>query len=593
MNLAWTQSSFYKRLSGPNLFNWKLFFWSYVFLFIPQILFDIFAYESPTWLWLPVWTAVHLVVAGIAALVRLLGFDALQARRRSAMLNLILASVLGVVRVVGVGYVSFEIGIGRDFLLEARIISGVILGVIVFVFITIILESDRSYATSLRRLTTAQDQLLQMRKIAKKEVEEAHRDLTRKTREVVEPRLADIARLLKAQNLQPAMRRQVTKSLVDILKNQVAPLNKTLRSASKSLGNPRTYRGVSRARLYQIPALAKPDLAISPAWMLFVLLGVYPFSLYIFEDQSWLWLGFLMAFLSYGLIFLAKGYLRKTDAVPVKTAIAQLLVGSVQLTILNFVGLLTAGFPVESASFVSFIVFLALVFTVSGMGLVVTHEYNQEDFLAKLRKNNARVEAELGLLNQKLWVERRRWALTIHGTVQASLTAALARLKASDQLTPSEIKRIAQHVDQAKRGLSGPKTRTFDLPIALKQQVNTWRDIIDVKVDTKSENFALLSKDIWASYCANEIIKEALSNAFKHGGASKVGVSFETENQGFITIQVSNNGRTVSRRPQKGLGSQLLNEIAFPWSLTPDPKGGAILRARIPLAKKARARTRV
>lgn len=130
------------------------------------------------------------------------------------MLNLILASVLGVVRVVGVGYVSFEIGIGRDFLLEARIISGVILGVIVFVFITIILESDRSYATSLRRLTTAQDQLLQMRKIAKKEVEEAHRDLTRKTREVVEPRLADIARLLKAQNLQPAMRRQVAKSLV-------------------------------------------------------------------------------------------------------------------------------------------------------------------------------------------------------------------------------------------------------------------------------------------------------------------------------------------------------------------------------------------
>lgn len=555
-------------------------------LFIPQILFDVVAYESPSWLWLPIWTGAHLALVGIVLIVRLLGFDALQAQRPSVALNLLLAGVLGIVRVVSVGLVSFEIGIGRDFFITARVISGAVLGVLVFIFITLVLESDRSYVDALRKLTAAQNQLIQLRRIAKRQVDDVHLELTVATKKVVEPRLSDIARLLRTRNLEPAMRRKITKSLVDILKNQVAPLNKTLRSASKKLANTGGYRGVSRTKLFEIPALSKPDLAISPAWMLFVLLGIYPFSLYIFENQSWLWLGFLMATVSYLLILLVKRYLERQQPVALKTAISQLVVMSIQLALLNLSGLLLAGVADESALWVTLIVFIALVFTVSGMGLVATHEHNQEKFLLQLQKSNARIETELGLLNQKIWVERRRWALTIHGTVQSSLTAALARLRASDQPSPVEIRRIAQHVEQAKKGLTGPTNQPFDLAKALRQQVKTWRDIIEVKIDTRSENFVLLSKDLWASYCANEIIKEALSNSLKHGAATKVRVKFETESPGFITINVSNNGKTVARNSRSGLGNQLLNEIAFPWSLSAEPMGGTLLRARIPLSKK-------
>jgi nitrate/nitrite-specific signal transduction histidine kinase len=121
---------------------------------------------------------------------------------------------------------------------------------------------------------------------------------------------------------------------------------------------------------------------------------------------------------------------------------------------------------------------------------------------------------------------------------------------------------------------------------ALKATKKTWRGILEIKTAFTSPAAKLLISDRWASVCANEIIKESVSNSMKHGKAQKVNIRFESNQPGFIEIVAEDDGKGLPRQFKPGLGSQLLDEIAFPWTLEKLPEGGTILRARIPVSGK-------
>ena len=46
-----------------------------------------------------------------------------------------------------------------------------------------------------------------------------------------------------------------------------------------------------------------------------------------------------------------------------------------------------------------------------------------EDQMAQI---NEKLSHELAVFNQALWLQKRRWSYLLHGTVQATLTAAIA-----------------------------------------------------------------------------------------------------------------------------------------------------------------------
>jgi signal transduction histidine kinase len=230
------------------------------------------------------------------------------------------------------------------------------------------------------------------------------------------------------------------------------------------------------------------------------------------------------------------------------------------------------------------VLFGAVAFT----SITAVQDQNRDAFIAQLEKNNNRIERDLAILNQRLWVERRQWALKIHGTVQASLTAALARLSQPGGLDKKDVSLVRAHISQARKGLSQTSSSSFDLVEALKATKKTWRGILDIKTTLNSSAARALISDHWASVCANEIIKESVSNSMKHGKAERVNVRFESSQPGFIEIVAEDDGKGLPRPFRPGLGSQLLDEIAFPWSLEKRPEGGTTLRARIPVSKSAK-----
>jgi signal transduction histidine kinase len=130
--------------------------------------------------------------------------------------------------------------------------------------------------------------------------------------------------------------------------------------------------------------------------------------------------------------------------------------------------------------------------------------------------------------------------------------------------------------------------KPVDLRASLKVIQKTWGGIAKIKINLKSAPAQQVLVDDWAGVIANEIIKEAVSNSVMHGKADLVTVNFEDPTPGFVQIIVQDNGRGLPPKSSSGLGSQILDETAFPWSLQSEATGGTILKAQIAVAQKKR-----
>lgn len=588
MRFNWRNSEILTRLSGPRLFDKTFFWWTYWSGFVLQITFDVIAYDSPSLLWLPVWTAGHLAATAVAVLLRWWFLDAYLEKKPNPFLNIAVASLLGAVRIVFIGYVSYQLELQGLFDLGARIIAGVIAGSFGFFLIVNYTESSRSYREITKNLLAAQARLNSMRRIAKRSLRANQQAARNDLSELVEPRLVELAQQLQDNSIKSSVRRALVGDISSLLDKQVRPLSDRFRTSTKALSDPKLGKSVSRLTLLRLPTMVRPYLALRPLLVALSMFAILPFSLYVFEDDSWIATGMLISFAVYAAVFLVRFLLSKTEPMSLGAGIVSLIILEVLLLVMIADLLRFAAFPAESLPGVMVIVAIVLLGTVAFTGVVALQDFNRDDFVAELKRNNARIEQKLALVNQRLWVERREWALRIHGTIQASLTAALVRLRQPGELSKKDLTLIRQHIAQARKGLDQSSPLAFDLPKAIAQTRKTWKGILSIKASLNSEDAKLLIADQWASVCANEIIKEAVSNAVKHGKADKLTIDFVSDQPGFVEIIAEDNGKGISRKSKPGIGSQLLDEIAFPWCMEKGPEGGTILRARIPVNSKKR-----
>ena len=586
MKFDWRKSEVLTRLSGPRLFDRTFFWWTYWAGFALQITFDVIAYDSPSWLWLPVWTAGHLLAALVAIGIRWSFLDSYLEKKPNPFLNIAVASLLGAVRITFIGYASFVLELQGLFDLGARILAGVIAGSFGFIVIVNYTESSRSYREITKNLLDAQARLSIMRRSAKKTLKSNQEKVRKDLRQLVEPRLEELAEELRANDIKSSVRRSLIGGITTLLESQVRPLSNSFRSSAKTLSDPKLEKSVSRLSLFRLPSVVSPYLALSPVLVSLSIFAILPFSLYAFEDDSWIATGMLISIAVFVAVWLVRFLLSKSEPMSLFAGVSSLVILEVLLIIMIGDLLRLAGFPTESLPGVLVIVSIVLLASVSFTGIAAVQDFNRDEYVADLKRDNKRIERNLALLNQRLWVEKREWALRIHGTIQASLTAALVRLKQPGDLSTLDLALVRQHISQARKGLDQAQPTAFDFAKALRENKKAWQGILNIKSSLRSDAAKLLISDKWASVCANEIIKESLSNSTKHGKADQVEIRFELNQPGFVEIVTQDNGKGLSRSFRPGLGCELISEIAYPWSLTKGQEGGTILRARIPVSGK-------
>lgn len=179
----------------------------------------------------------------------------------------------------------------------------------------------------------------------------------------------------------------------------------------------------------------------------------------------------------------------------------------------------------------------------------------------------------------------RRLATRLHGVVQSTLLGVAAGL---DQKTLSAHDADAALADVVAQlhAMAQPTHGSLDPAlgrISLDDLVRSWRAILDVTVDPHSA--AHLLELVAERPESIEIIREALTNAHRHGRATVVTIETR-EHDGQLALRVSDNGYGP-RRGEPGLGSALLDRwTGTQWSLSSLPQGGSTLIVPVPETNK-------
>lgn len=247
------------------------------------------------------------------------------------------------------------------------------------------------------------------------------------------------------------------------------------------------------------------------------------------------------------------------------------------------------------------------------------HVRTQLDTIAELESANARLEQALGEnagLHAQLLVqareagvadERRRLAAEIHDTLAQGLTGIIAQLQVVTSVADTDPALARQHLDRAAalaRHSLGEARRSVhdlvpaalehdDLPGALKKTVTGWAERHGVRAEFTVTGTAEPVHDEIAATLLR-IAEEALVNAGRHAGASRVGVTLSFMGDE-LTLDVRDDGCGFDPAvlpPYRGVGGFGLGgmraraeRVAGTVEVETEPGHGTAVSARVPLVQ--------
>lgn len=178
----------------------------------------------------------------------------------------------------------------------------------------------------------------------------------------------------------------------------------------------------------------------------------------------------------------------------------------------------------------------------------------------------------------------RRLAARLHGSVQSGLlglAAALDRGAITLQDVDGKLADIVgelELLDQSESHL-GHGAGAAPGSYSLRDVVSQWRGIVAVDIDDTA--YDLLEPFLAGRPEGLEVIREALTNAHRHGRATIVTITATADPSGDITVSVTDNGYGPTTGTP-GLGSTLLDTwTQSRWSLEQAPTGGSRLVATL------------
>ncbi|MEY5146713.1 MAG: hypothetical protein RL224_1027 [Actinomycetota bacterium] len=208
-----------------------------------------------------------------------------------------------------------------------------------------------------------------------------------------------------------------------------------------------------------------------------------------------------------------------------------------------------------------------LLFTCVASTVWFALQRTRDENAAEILRVNAEIRHELDLLDQAVWVAQRKWSYIIHGTVQGALTVASSRLEMASKLDDKLKESVRSDIERAKSVLTNPPS--FDRPVRelLTEIADTWQGVCEFEFQIAPSAEVALSKNLTSTTCLVEIAKELISNANRHGGASKFWLNSYLRPDGDLEIVAGNNGKATSSDSGSGLGYEMISQLTKDWNL--------------------------
>jgi two-component sensor histidine kinase len=550
--------------------------WVYALL---SFLFDVVLLDQ----WSAYWALIYVVTFG--EIVLLAWVYRTQVLNRfnidSAWLNLGVAGLLGLIKNVTVAPLAIYFGLLDEALLPFRFFGGFSLGAGIFVFAGLALGARTEHTALMAQLTQVQSALLTLRNSSKARLRDANESLANGTRDLLLPKLEQLQTLVRGSGASGS----AVASLRQLIQDDVRPLSDSLNSQARALADqPVVLSPVpKRYNLFlpqvELRGLIRPNAAaVSNAFgsllLAYIIMGA-PRS-----NPS-----FYLSFVSWVLVWLVKLAIPAGLKLSRRAAILALFaIGTLMFLPPYLIGLTEVEEPAEAL--------LLLVLWPSSLVSLMSFAFSESldrdrvAVRAALEAENHALAHDQALFEQQLWLGRRAWQFVVHGTVQSALTAALTRLQSSPDPEQYMLNRVVEDIERARAALTAAPARKIDLADSLNQMQATWRGICEIKVSITDRAGRSLQKNNDACMCVNEIVKETVSNAVRHGEAKRISVEIDRVDDFDLAILVSNDGLPLSAQKRLGVGSRLIEELTTDWSIETNKASGlTVFKANLPLRR--------
>jgi hypothetical protein len=224
-------------------------------------------------------------------------------------------------------------------------------------------------------------------------------------------------------------------------------------------------------------------------------------------------------------------------------------------------------------------VFVGLIYGFVNLGYTILTS-QRISLIAELTSTIGNLESTISLLSQKEWLSRRQVGYVMHGSLQSALNAAVLQLGAAKDPTPELIESVRGDIAGALARVGFDSGQSYSFEQAQQEISKIWAGTVETKWQVQPEALEALRRNPATSECLAEVLREAVSNASKHGQATMVEIVVNIEDSA-ISLQAKDNGTSLNTGKTQGLGTELLDDVCSSWTLEPAPAGGMILRANL------------
>lgn len=482
-------------------------------------------------------------------------------------INTIVVSHL--VRIFALEYAYLQFGLTTELGVSERVLgdlTGVVILLVGIAYIQLVLQElgNQEY-----ELAQAKEGLTEQGRVSKISAETADQLLRAKAQQSLGEQLKALTEYLKSAKAPKATR--ISNEIRELIQNKVRPLSADLWNQLDAFEYQTGLK--PKIRRSRLPRRISPATDFR-APMVFVLGGL---NIFVTAPGLSDWQFTLM----FGLVTLSFPFLgRALGWLYPKSVSHSLGLGSLSVGILAllawlpsiFVLLLNSethpGLRVLAFTSTSVILFISIA-------VAIWSAFKRErlEYLDEIKALNQQRARQLALIDQAVWVARRNWSYLVHGTVQGALTVALSRLQLAEKITPELVAHVLNDVERAKSALEENQEFGQHWGEVLPQIRQTWDGVCELKHEISNAANKQLDDNPAASICVAEIVKELVSNAFRHGKANQVSIQISLDEIGDVSLVSTNNGLSVSEDRLQGIGSEMFDELTSSWSWKNTPKG--------------------
>ena len=473
------------------------------------------------------------------------------------------------------GFSTVFLGFTDDPKLAFRIVSGGVFISTVLSVIAISIAVFDEHSNLVRTLENKTDELSQLRTSMDTRLQEATKNLRQYAQQVVTPRIDQIDQLLVA--LKSGGNKDVAvHEMQEYVETELRPFSHLI-AHDKSLQSLNVSAEKSTKKL-ELPKSINLSQSMRP-----YVTTVLFFVTYVAAAQRTMTLVEALPFHAVTtalLIFYFGSFKKLFGNRDTPLAIGLVIGASIFASVGPLILFVEAFLPIDIPQNISSAtVFVGLIFGFANLGYTILTSQRTQ-LASELTATIEDLESTISLLSQKEWLSRRQVGYVMHGSLQSALNAAVLQLGSASNPTPELIESVRGDIAGALARVGFESGQSYSFEQAQQEISKIWAGTIETKWQVAPQALEALRKNPATSECLAEVLREAVSNASKHGKATSLQIAVNIEDS-VLALQAKDNGSSSNTGKTQGLGTELLDDVCRSWSLEPAPAGGMILRANL------------